>query len=365
MCGLTVGEMELIVCVLVTGVGGRSVGHQILTALKRAKNSYRIVATDASDFSFGLYIADARYVVPPASDPGYLPAILEIIRRERVQVILPGTQSELQLLASHRQELQDEGCILIASSRAVVDLCLNKATLYEWLSAKGYGVPRSADVAGWRELVAASGFPIVGKPTEDSGGSKGVALLADEEEMEQFILDNARSRTDIVFQEYVGSAETEYTVGVLIDKDGALIDSIVLHRNLVGLSLGLKRTIGGRVYALSTGYSQGYIETHPAVAAACESVAMAVGIRGPANIQLRLDGDAVKIFEVHPRFSGTSSIRAECGFNEPDVLIRNYLFGESSGRLSYERDVAAIRAFQTVIVPRSAMGAVERMDGAQ
>lgn len=356
--------MEALVCVLVTGVGGRSVGHQILTALKLARNSYRIVSTDASDFSFGLYISDARYVVPPASDQGYLPAILEIVRRERVQVILPGTQPELQVLASHRLELEAKGCTLIASSREVVDLCLNKATLYEWLSANGYGVPRSASVASWKEL-AAAGFPLVGKPTEDSGGSKGVALLANEGEVEQFILDNARSRTDVVFQEYVGSAETEYTVGVLIDKDGGLIDSIVLHRNLVGLSLGLQRTIDGRVFALSTGYSQGFIETHPAVAAACESVAMAIGIRGPANIQLRLDGDAVKIFEVHPRFSGTSSIRAECGFNEPDVLIRNFLFGESPGRLTYERDVAAIRAFQTVIVPRSVMRAVERMDGAQ
>jgi carbamoyl-phosphate synthase large subunit len=355
--------MEPVVCVLVTGVGGRSVGHQILTALKCAKNRYRIVATDANDFSFGLYLSDARYVVPPASAPGYLPAIIEIIRRERVQVILPGTQPELQLLASHRADLEREGCVLIASTPEVVDLCLDKAALYRWLSANGFGVPRSAGADGWRELVAGVGFPIVGKPTEDSGGSKGVELLADEEEVEQFLVDSARSRTEVVFQEYVGSAETEYTVGVLIDKDGGLIDSIVLHRNLVGLSLGIKRVIDGRVYALSTGYSQGFIVSHPEVAAACESVALAIGIRGPANIQLRLAGDEVKIFEVHPRFSGTSSIRAECGFNEPDVLIRNYLFGEKPGRITYQRDVAAIRAFQTVIVPRSSMEAVEHVDG--
>ncbi|MEA2236555.1 MAG: carbamoyl-phosphate synthase large subunit [Thermoanaerobaculia bacterium] len=357
--------MEPIVCVLVTGVGGRSVGHQILTALKVAKTQYRIVATDASDFSFGLYIADARYVVPSASDPGYLPAIIEIVRREKVQVVLPGTQAELQLLAAHTRELDEEGCRLIASAPEVVDLCLNKGKLYEWLSANGYGVPRSAGPAAWKELAAAAGFPLVGKPTEDSGGSKGVALLADEEEVEQFLHDSARSRTDVVFQEYVGSAESEYTVGVIIDKNGRVVDSIVMHRNLVGLSLGVKRVIDGRVYALSTGYSQGFIETHPAIAEACETVAVAIGIRGPANIQLRLDGEAVKIFEIHPRFSGTTSIRAECGFNEPDVLIKNYLFGESQGRIAYQRDVAAIRAFQTVIVPRSDMQAVERMGGAQ
>jgi carbamoyl-phosphate synthase large subunit len=69
----------------------------------------------------------------------------------------------------------------------------------------------------------------------------------------------------------------------------------------------------------------------------------------------------VIILEVHPRFSGTASIRAEVGFNEPDVLIRNYLFGETFGRLDYQSDVAAIRAFRTLIVPLSAMHQIPRV----
>jgi carbamoyl-phosphate synthase large subunit len=58
---------------------------------------------------------------------------------------------------------------------------------------------------------------------------------------------------------------------------------------------------------------------------------------------------------VHPRFSGTTSIRASAGFNEPDVLIRNFLFGETIGRLDYRHNVAAIRAFQHTLVPLEAM----------
>lgn len=351
------------VCVLVTGVGGRSVGHQILTALKLARNPYRIVATDASAFSFGLYLADARYVVPPASHAEYLPSLREIVVCEGVQALLPGTQPELRLLASSREALREDGCVLIASSREVVDLCLDKAALYTWLAGNGFGIPRSAGVNDWPRLAKEAGFPLVGKPTEDSGGSKGVAILADEEECRRYVEENARSGTGVVLQEYVGSSDTEFTVGVLIDRNGRLIDSIVLHRNLVGLSLGLRRVIDGRSYTLSTGYSQGFIETNPLVAEACESVALAIGIRGAANIQLRVDANAVKIFEVHPRFSGTTSIRAQCGFNEPDVLIRNFLTGEPSGRIGYLRDVAAIRAFQSVIVPRSEMEATPRPGG--
>ena len=352
--------MRGVTCVLVTGVGGRSVGHQILSALERVRDRYRVVATDADRFSFGLYAADARYLVPSARDPKYLPAIFEIVERERVQVVLPGTEAELRVLAAARAELQSRGCALIASEPAIVDRCLNKATLSRWLTEHGYLAPQTADAGGWADLAARVGYPLVGKPSEESGGSKGVEILADEDEVRRFVDLHARRGTAVLVQEYVGTPETEYTVGVMVDAGGRLIDSIVLHRRLSGLSLGASRVIDGTWYALSTGYSQGFIETQARIAATCEALALEMGVRGPANIQLRLDGEAVKIFEVHPRFSGTTSIRADCGFNEPDVLIRNLLFGEAVGRLDYQRDVAAIRAFQTVIVPRAQLDAVAR-----
>jgi len=73
--------------------------------------------------------------------------------------------------------------------------------------------------------------------------------------------------------------------------------------------------------------------------------------RGPLNVQLRLDGDRVVVFEVHARFSGTTPIRADAGFNEPDVMLRNFLDGERFGRLGYRSDLVALRAFEHVLVP--------------
>lgn len=347
--------------VLITGVGGRSVGHQILSALQRVRERYRLIAADADAFAFGLYHADARYVLPSASAPDYLECVCELIARESVEVVLPGTEAELRLLSAARAEIESRGCALIASDPEVVSLCLDKGRLAPWLTVHGYGTPRTAEAADWQSLVAAVGFPLVGKPSRASGGSRGVALLADDAEVREFLTDNQRRGTDVILQEYVGTPESEYTVGVLIDRDGALIDSIVLHRHLFGLSLGVNRVINGQMFALSTGYSQGFIETEPRVSALCESLALELGIRGPVNIQLRVHGDDIKVFEVHPRFSGTTSIRAECDFNEPDVLIRNLLHGESFGRLPYRRDVAAIRAFQSVIVPIEELRVVPRL----
>ena len=348
------------VSVLITGVGGRSVGHQVLHAISLAGNKYRLTATDVENFSFGLYLADRSYLVPRADEADYIPAIRELVEREHIDVILPGTEPEVRSLASARESFSDADCVVLASSAQVVHLCSNKLRLYRWLEANGFLVPRTSIGANWRALMQETSFPLIGKPTEESGGSRNVAILTTEAELERYLSDNEGSH-EVLLQEYVESPDEEYTVGVLISKTGDLIDSIVMHRRLLGLSLGTRRQWNGRNYALSTGYSQGSIVSHPALQEVCERLALKIGIRGPANIQCRVSSKGVTILEVHPRFSGTTSIRAEVGFNEPDVLIRNYLFNESFGRLEYQTDVAAIRAFRSIIVPHSRMNSIRRI----
>ena len=85
----------------------------------------------------------------------------------------------------------------------------------------------------------------------------------------------------------------------------------------------------GPVLAISSGISQGEIGRFPEVTARCEQLALALGCRGAINIQCRLVGDRVYVFEINPRFSGTTSLRAMVGYNEPDVLIRKHVLGEA------------------------------------
>ena len=56
---------------------------------------------------------------------------------------------------------------------------------------------------------------------------------------------------------------------------------------------------------------------------------MALGCRGAVNIQCRMVESKVYVFEINPRFSGTTSLRAMVGYNEPDILIRKHLLGEN------------------------------------
>jgi carbamoyl-phosphate synthase large subunit len=83
----------------------------------------------------------------------------------------------------------------------------------------------------------------------------------------------------------------------------------------------------GAELVVSSGVSQGVVADFPVVADQCREIAEALDSRGPLNIQLRLVEGKVFVFEINPRFSGTTSIRAMAGFNEPDILLQSELLG--------------------------------------
>jgi carbamoyl-phosphate synthase large subunit len=122
---------------------------------------------------------------------------------------------------------------------------------------------------------------------------------------------------------------------VLSSLDGEIINSIATKRVMSGqLNIRSKvknrtrRTDLGESLVISSGVSQGQIGKFPEVTKQCEMIAEKLQSKGPLNIQCRLVDGEIKVFEINPRFSGTTSLRAMVGFNEPDLLIRRHLLGE-------------------------------------
>ena len=56
-----------------------------------------------------------------------------------------------------------------------------------------------------------------------------------------------------------------------------------------------------------------------------------------------------------------TSIRAAAGFNEPDLLIKDFLFQQPVRRVEYQTDVLAIRAFSNLLVPMAALKELHRL----
>lgn len=343
--------------VLVTGVGGGGYGEQIFKALRLADTNYEIIGTDRQAGSYGLEFVDRPYVVPTATDPGYLDAILEICADEEVKVLFHGSEPELKVFSKNRDRITDAGLMLPAADAATIDLCMDKLASSRWLEDNGFPCPRTVNVQSNDDLESVDFFPCLLKPSIGGGGSAHVHLAQNQRDLQllgEVLLANIGS---FIVQEYMGTIESEFTVGVLHDLDGEFINSIAINR-VIGSGMGnrirLPNRTGrdelGAILAVSSGISQGNVGRFPEVTGLCEQIAGRLGTRGAINLQCRLVNGTPYVFEINPRFSGTTSLRALVGYNEPDVLIRRHIFGETIEPRFVYHEKRVMRGLSEVVI---------------
>lgn len=336
--------------ILVTGAHGGSVGYQILACLRKFSKRYKIIATDVYDFSAGAFKADKAYIVPFATDKKYIKRLLEIAKNEKVKAILPGSQQELVKIAQSEDLFSSFGIKTITNRSGLIEEIEDKNSQYLLLQKFGFKIPKYLKISKKLPRKIPFDFPLILKPAKAHSGSRNVYIVEDYQELKAIFQLKNRTKTEILLQEYIGTPEDEYTVGVVSDRDGRVIDAIVMKRKLVGLSLSIERTIDGQKYAVSSGVSQGIFIEDETIKNYCIDVASKVRSRGPLNIQLRMTKEGPKIFEFHARFSGSASQRAEAGLNEPDILVRNFCFGEKFNKIRHKKDIVVIRYVDNIVV---------------
>jgi len=326
--------------VLVAGVGGGSVGEQIVFALRAAETPYRIIAADMDPFSLGLYSADKGYLVPGATNESYLSKMLEICKKESVKVLIPGSVAELVKISKNRDFFEKQGILPLMNASNVIDLCQNKWKTYLFLRNNGFNVPESYL---WKEGINGIEIanPVIIKPYVRTGGSRFVFVAQNNDELSFFLRFLKHQGYTPMVQKYIGSAEDEYTVGVLTSFEGELLGSIAIKRRLVS-RLSTLYTIknyrdDSKPLHISTGVSQGLIDDFAEVRKNAEKIALKLGSKGPINIQCRVTEEGISVFDVNPRFSGTESLRALAGYNAPDALIKKYVLGEDINGLCYKK----------------------------
>jgi carbamoyl-phosphate synthase large subunit len=319
--------------ILVTGVGPGSTGEQVVKALRLGRRRYRIAAGNVDPARAVVAPGAERVALPPARDEGYLAALAAAAERLGARFVVPGTDVELRRIAAGREALARlTAAIPLVNDAAVIATCLDKAATAAAVARAGLRAPQTATCATAGDALAAAGptgipYPVVLKPTR-GGGSADVFVAQDEEELRFHAERLLRARGPAVVQEYVGDATLEFTVGVMHAPDGALLGSVALRRELSSLLSVRSRVANrtgraelGRELVVSSGFSQGEVNDFPEVRAQAERLAEALGSRGPLNVQGRLVGGALVVFEVNPRFSGTEAMRAMAGWNGPEALV--------------------------------------------
>jgi len=319
--------------VLITGVGGGSIGSQVCKALHLGSHQYEVVVTNTTKSLIAIVKAKHYEVLPLAASNTYINRLLILINRYKVQFLIPGSEPELVKISQCRDILSHTGVHILINANDIIATCVDKIKAINYLSAQGIRVPKTFEINSTAKLEKLNAdFPYIVKPSQGGGGSAATFLAQDIHELRFFVDYLLQYGYRPLVQEYVGSAENEYTVGVLHMPDGTLAGTVILHRYILsGLSnrLRISNRTGhnelGNVLAISSGISQGKIVDFPPIRTKAEAIAQALGSTGPLNIQGRWDGKRFIPFEINPRFSGTTPMRAIAGVNEPELMINWYL----------------------------------------
>jgi len=344
--------------VLVTGVTGGGVGFGILETLARA--GYIVFATDITPYSAGLLKAKKGFVVPPASDANYLTTIISICKKNQINIIVPGSEAELFELSKNAKKLESLGILVIANDHSLIAKCRDKWQMFLMFKEKGIPCPDSALPEDFEMFKKKHGFPILLKQRTGSG-SRNLFVVKNDEDYAFYSNRLNEEKIPFMLQEYIGNGSEEYTVGVVCSKNGSVIGSITVHRLLVGLSSQQKMKVGNLNVEISTGITQGIIEDNQLIQKQCENYAIKLGVTGPSNFQGRLVNGVFYIFELNPRFSGTTPFRAGAGFNDVDMVIRDRL-GEKVEKPKFKTGLVVLRSLENIFVPLEKIGKIEKFE---
>lgn len=312
--------------VMIAGIGGASLGTEICKALRLA-GSYRVYGCDVAPTAYGLYEPsfDATFRVDRSN---YVSSVIEACREAGADWLVPGGEQPMTVLGAASAELAQAGIRLLANDAAVISAFSDKQRTFERLAEAGFKIPRTVPIASEKDIERI-GLPCIVKPATGSGGSASVFFAVSVGEAVTYAEFIRRSGCVPIAQEYVSDTDGEFTIGVLSLPNGRIAGSVALRRVLEAKLSVAYRGRGGLV---SSGYSQGYIGNFPELCAQAERIAATIGSRGPINVQGRVRDGVLLPFEINPRFSASTYLRALAGFNEIDVLVRHLSTGEVPAR---------------------------------
>ncbi len=326
--------------VLVTGVGG-NVGQGIIKALRLSKLNLRIIGADASPYSPGLYRVDKGLVVPRAGEKSYLSEMIRICKEEKVDCMMLGPDQELLTMAQNKEiVVKETGAKVIVSSVNVIETGNDKWLTYLFLREAKLNFPKSFIPTSPEENLAQAekiDFPLIVKPRVGFG-SKDIFVVKKKEELNSVI----QRVCNPIIQEYLLPDDEEYTSEVFTLTDGTQYGTITMKRKLLR---------GTSVVAICDDYKE--------IKAEAQKAALALKPYGPCNFQMRLTKNGPVIFEINPRFSGTTVVRAKFGFNSPENVIRHFVLGETLPPPKIEKGVM-LRYWEEIYLETEHLEAMEK-----
>jgi carbamoyl-phosphate synthase large subunit len=289
--------------VLFTCIGRRVA---LLERFRRAAESLKIngrfLGTDTTILSPALQLCDKAFLVRPINDPRYVKQLFEIVKANKVDLLVPTVDLDLDVLAKNKAAFAKMGCRVLVSEPKVVDICQDKRKTFKFLSSHGFDTPQT--MSPQHALAKKLKYPCFLKPW-DGYASRGNAIVKNREELLFF----SKRIPRCIVQEFVNG--TEYTCDVFVDFDMKV--RCVVPRMRI-------ETRSGEV-------SKGQIVKNSKLMRSAANVVELLEA-GPGVITIQcflIPRGGIKFIEINPRFGGGAPLAIEAGADFPKWIFQQLM----------------------------------------
>lgn len=318
------------ITVLLSASDSPSMPGMIDCLRSNGERKIRTVGVDMSSEPSAKYIVDLFYQVPAATDLQYCDIILDICKKEKVDIYFPTISAEVSAVSSRKAEFDAIGTKVSISDPHAVEIANNKLSTYAFLQARGIPVPKYYGVHTVQDFI--EGCREMGYPQNpvclkivNNSGSRGVRIIDVKRDRYQIfahekpnsfftsyedmlsILRSAKQLDEMMLVEYMPG--NEYTVDLLADHGNVLY--MAGRENIVSLMSIAQESIVAKIdSAYET--SKRIVET--------------LGLDGNIGFDFMKNADGIPVLmDINPRITATVSVIAAAGLNLPYLRIKQLL----------------------------------------
>ncbi len=350
--------------ILVTAVGSFSAAAVIGTYKKAG---HRVLGCDIypAEWIAASKEVDRFYKAPYAVDEeAYLEFLGRVCRGEHVDMLVPLTDAEIDVINGWRDEAAVLGVTVCLSPEETIRLCRDKWAAAEKLR-RGH-ICRTIPTRRLSEVIAAEAdtgyelmeYPLVLKP-DHGRSSQGLRTVQDaaqmRHEMERlaivadFYLVQPKLEGHVVTVDVVRNVPAgRRGAGAAQSAAGSAQNAQTAVQNFVGRRGSDQVVCLPRRELLRTGNGAGtsvYVFRDERLEAQCASIARALDIRGCVNFEFVEESEGCWYFlECNPRFSGGTAFSCMAGYDMPDNHLRCFA-GEEIAPLGEIRNQYLVKRY--------------------
>ncbi len=261
----------------------------------------RIIGTSNTQWTPGFNSCDRSYLMPDLASPEYIPAVLELCRREQVDGLLSFFDMDVHRLSKHVPEFEAAGVKCFIPRAETADICFDKWRTFQWLRANGFETATTwLDLEGVKQALDSGelAFPVYVKP-RSGFGSRNTFKARNWKELEVFF----GLEPDMIVQETLGG--DAYDFDILNDLQGKTLSVVCWRKSLSRM-----------------GETEQAVTVHDdRITEVGTRLANLLGHAGPLDADLFVWNGKVYVLEINLRFGGGYPVSHLAGASFPQAIV--------------------------------------------